>query len=86
MLLMIIQKQLNYAQIMIQPTTIEQIQSGTSENLKMWWEILKQLRSLYQEALIDLDTAIELDLKYRTIFYHTRGQIKAALGDYERLQ
>lgn len=42
---------------------------------------IEAAKNLYQEALIDINTAIELDSNI-ALFFHTRGQIKAALGDY----
>jgi len=42
---------------------------------------IEAAKDLYQAALIDINTAIELNSDV-ALFHHTRGQIKAALGDY----
>ncbi len=42
---------------------------------------MKAAKDLYQEALIDINTAIELDSNI-ALFFHTRGEIRHALGDY----
>ena len=42
---------------------------------------MEAAQNLYQEAIIDINTAIKL-VQSVSLFYHTRGEIMHALGDY----